>query len=52
MVEEEMVIHNRNFVQSAGDGMFTTVMHCSSIIFELFPYSNAFFCRPLWLSII
>ena len=30
--------------------MFTTAMHCSSIISELLPYSNAFFFRPLRLS--
>ena len=32
-----------------GVGMFTTAMHCSSIIFELLPYSDAFVCRPLRL---
>ena len=30
--------------------MFTIAMHFSSIIFELLPYSNAFFYRPLRLS--
>ena len=50
VVEDSMLIHNRNFVQSA-ELVFTNSMHCSNIITELLFYSNVFFCRLLRLSV-
>ena len=48
VVEDGMLIRNRNFVQSAE--LVCLQLLCSSIISELLPYSNALFCRPLRLS--
>ena len=49
VVEDIMLIRNHNR-PVGGAGMYTTDMHCSSIISELLPYSNEFFCKPLRLS--
>ena len=47
VVEDDMLTRNRNFVQLAE---LVCSMHGSSIITELFPCSNTFFCRLLRLS--
>ena len=48
VVEDEMLIHNRNFVQLAE--LVCLQLLCTILeISKLWPYSNAFFCKPLHL---
>ena len=50
VVEEDMLIHNHNFVQSADLVCSQLLCTVPSLITELLLYSKAFFCRLLRLS--